>query len=127
MKWAIRLTNGREDRGLLVVRHGVAAVYAERRNAETEAKWLSATAKRNGSATVYETTPWKEAAGMAMELQDQLQRKSSGSRKTSSEDTSGGGRTSNADTPESSEAAPEPPTPSLSGLFDGSVATDGTA
>jgi hypothetical protein len=117
-RWAIRLTNGREDRGLLVVRHGVAAVYAEEGNAQREAKWLCGIAKRNGSETVYSPTPWR--GDMEMELQDRLNDRSGGSKRTSPDPTSRGGGNSKSDIPESSEN-------SLSELLHGSSDTDGTA
>jgi len=124
MKWAITLTNGKEDRGLLVVRHGVAAVYADKRNAETEAKWLSGIAKRNGSGTVYSPTPWKPSDGMEMELQDRWKDRSGGSKRTSHEETSSVERNSKRSTPESS--AEEPTGNDLTGLLVGTSDTDGT-
>jgi len=124
MKWAIKLTNGKEDRGLLVVRHGVAAVYADKRNAEAEAKWLSGIAKRNGSGTVYSPTPWKPSDGMEMELQDRWKDRSGGSKRTSHEETSSVERNSKRSTPESS--AEEPTGNDLTGLLVGTSDTDGT-
>lgn len=124
MKWAITLKNGKDDRGLLVVRRGVVAVYAERRNAETEAKWLNATAKRNGSETVYSPIPWKPSEGMGMELQDRWKDRSGNSKRTSPEGTSNGGGNSKGSIPESSEA--EPTANDLTGLLIGSSDTDGT-
>jgi hypothetical protein len=117
-RWAIRLTNGREDRGLLVVRHGVAAVYADEANAQREAKWLCGIAKRNGSGTVYSPTPWKDEMGM--ELQDRWDGRSGGSKRTLPDPTSRGGGNSKSDIPESSEG-------NLTGLLCGSSDTDGTA
>lgn len=126
--YAIRLTNGKEDRGLLVVRHGVAAVYANEKAAQTDAKWLNEMAKRIGSGTVYVPIPFRKKEGWLTEMQKvESTHRSSVSTKTSPEVRKDAGKPSKRSSPESSVGAPAPSIPTdLSELFVGNLATGGT-
>ena len=126
--YAIRLTNGKEDRGLLVVRHGVAAVYADEKTAQTDAKWLNEMAKRIGSGTVYAPIPFRNKEGWLTETQKvESAHRSRVSTKTSPEARKDAGKASKRSSPESLAGVPAPSIPTdLSELFAGNLATGGT-
>lgn len=127
--YAIRLTNGKEDRGLLVVQHGVAAVYANEKAAQADAKWLNEISKRIGSGTVYAPIPFKKKDGWLTEMQKvESTHRSSVSTRTSPEARKNAGKPSKRSSAQSSAAAaPAPSIPTdLSELFAGNLATGGT-
>ena len=124
--WAIKVVHGKEDRGWVIERGLVVAVYDDKDYAEKEAKWLTDFQKKCGSKGTYEVKKWIPEEGVETALQIPPTSKRSSNpempkmveRRTVNE--------SSKSTPKSS-AAPMATIPTnLSDLFIGSSATDGT-
>jgi NADH dehydrogenase/NADH:ubiquinone oxidoreductase subunit G len=126
--WAIKLLHGSEDCGYLNDHGRVVAVYDTENNAEKDAKWLNEFHKKTGSKTIYQTVRFREEQDFETALQtEESMPLSKNYAEKSPPPKKSEEKKLKRPTPEYSEAAPRPTILSdLSGLFTGSLDTDGT-
>lgn len=67
--WAIKVTQGNDDRGWLIDHGRVIAVYDDKDYAEREAKWLCDFQRKCGSKTIYEVKKWIPEEGIETAIQ----------------------------------------------------------